>query len=143
MMAKTHAATAILAGAILNKDIAYITILVLSALMPDIDHPKSFINRKLEVTKPIGLIVSHRGILHTLWFALIYGIGFAYFFPGYALPAMIGYGIHIAGDVLTKEGISILRPFPPKIHGFIRTGGITEMIFLFLVIAITAVVAVR
>ncbi|MCY6483297.1 metal-dependent hydrolase [Clostridium aestuarii] len=137
-----------------------ILIVIIASLMPDIDHPKSIINKyilpfKNKKTKTImylgfALIVlwvnylytreaalnalgivfifvaisSHRnGLTHSLvglivftfisgYLGEIYDVSFiAYYF-------MVGYGMHLTCDMMTKMGIPLFYPFKKKKYKF-------------------------
>lgn len=111
--------------------ILFILILVFSATLPDIDHAKSWIGRKL---KPLSLIINfifgHRKFIHSLFFVLSISFLIKIFYGNYYIPFLIGYISHLILDILTKNGIYLFYPFKLKIHGFIKTNGIIEKLFL-------------
>lgn len=102
-------------GALGRADLAMYGALgmVLLARLPDIDHKLPF--------------VTHRGITHTVLFAVLTGIGtggiayalvqdepMAVFVGGVSYGVFIGfYAVigHLAGDVLTYSGVRPLEPF--------------------------------
>lgn len=118
MNAGSHVATGALAGLILAQtttptiqDTALLVgITAVAALLPDIDHPNATINQKLIVTKLVALVVGHRGITHSIWvLALIAGL---YIQTGLLalLGVLVGYGVHIAVDMLTQSGVRLFAP---------------------------------
>lgn len=91
---------------------------LLTALLPDIDHPKSVLGQRLRwISRPIARAFGHRGFTHSL-LAIAAGI----YFIRYQLPAdwpiptdayhamLIGYLSHIAADMLTSAGVPLLWP---------------------------------
>jgi len=55
--------------------------------------------------------------------------------PSLAFPVFLGYGIHLIGDSLTKDGIQPFWPLKKRIDGSIRTGGrIEDGVFISFVI---------
>ncbi len=115
----------------------FILVLVFSAVFPDIDHGKSWIGRKV---KPLSFIINfifgHRKFIHSLFFALILSFILKIFFNNYYIPFLIGFLSHLVLDILTKQGVYLFYPFKFRIHGFIKTNGIFERVFLvFLVVA--------
>lgn len=93
---------------------------MLGALLPDIDHPHSWLGRRiLLVSRPIALVFGHRGITHSL-LALL-GVCYAALNCltltelGPALPLVLGvcagYASHLAGDWLTPKGVPLLWPW--------------------------------
>ena len=109
------------------------------ALMPDIDHPKSYISTKLPGGTVMPRFVEHRGATHTVEAALIITAlvgGIAYWITDSYWPAVaffIGYISHLFADTLTVSGIKWSRfsKFHPR--GKIKTGTKGEGLVLILV----------
>ncbi|MFI4819193.1 MAG: metal-dependent hydrolase [Enterobacterales bacterium] len=92
---------------------------LLTCLLPDIDHPKSFIGEKIKwLSKPLNKTLGHRGFTHSLFIL----ISFIFFFkinyfkkkyiPIDSFQSMIlGYTSHIIADILTPSGVPIFWPF--------------------------------
>lgn len=126
----------------------------LGGILPDIDQPTAPLWRNLPTGHIIGKIFSkmsggHRFISHSL----IGGIAFAvlcYLLLTFFQPVMphvqimlvwwsfvIGLTSHLAMDMLTKEGVPLLLPFPVKIgippikHLRITTGKAVELFIIF------------
>jgi len=143
MMFKTHVAFGFLAGVISisyfnpANQILFIVLVMLGAMLPDIDHPKSKIGSKFKI---IGFLFEHRGFFHSfLAIPLIAAIIF-YFTSSltYIMPLGIGYASHLVSDAVTKEGIMPLHPLTRlRLRGFIKTAGALEYV-LFLIIVIFA-----
>lgn len=82
---------------------------ILTCLLPDIDHPKSFLGQRLKwISKPIARAFGHRGFTHSLLavFALLatfyLKVPESWFIPADALQGMVlGYLSHILADMLT------------------------------------------
>lgn len=92
---------------------------LIASLLPDIDHPRSIIGRRLKwISLPISKTFGHRGCTHSL---LIVISGFFlfksnffsnFFFPPDVMQSMlIGYANHLLADMLTPYGIPLLWPF--------------------------------
>lgn len=141
MMGKTHEVGGICVGAIATAWLYQYTdfsehILIgaplllytarLGSLLPDIDHPKSMIGRKVpSLSNFINKSVGHRGATHTLCamilVALILSI-MTIFLPinmrlyGWivVLGMTIGYLSHLFLDTLTPKGIPLFAPFTKK-----------------------------
>lgn len=99
----------------------------LAALLPDIDHPKSGIRRKMGIAGHLGLFwLSHRGLTHTALFALLVGIlAFVFAPPLVAFAIVGGYASHLLGDAITRRGIPLWWPFSKRtFHGVPRWGRI-------------------
>ncbi len=112
---------------------------LLGALLPDIDHFSSWLNNKLKITKLLALFLQRRGIMHSLFFAvlLFFIIGLFWEFD-YAIAVLLGYLSHLFGDLLTKDGLRLFQPFGQlKISGFFKTGRLFEkFIFILLIVLI-------
>lgn len=143
MMFRTHLAFGFLIGLlslnILQVDypILFVVLVTIFSSLPDIDHPRSKIGRKMFfVSWPISLIFKHRGFFHSIFPPLILFFVFYYFnlvFIAFAIA--IGYISHLLGDAVTKEGINFLHPFATfRIQGPFRTGAIFETIIFILII---------
>ena len=95
---------------------------ILTCLLPDIDHPKSFLGQRLKwISKPIARAFGHRGFTHSLLavFALLatfyLKVPESWFIPADALQGMVlGYLSHILADMLTPAGVSACLSWFPK-----------------------------
>ena len=140
MMFRTHLVFGflfgLLASSIFNVGNIYLFMLfvLFAAGLPDIDHPKSKYGRRLGIiSKAINLVAGHRGIFHSLLFALLFGIAFWYFNKTIGLGIFIGYLSHLIGDGLSREGVNLLYPFSKlEIRGFFRVGSFIEHILFFI-----------
>lgn len=147
MQFRTHLALAFLFGLFYLEFIGYslaegwltLLLFLLGALLPDIDHFSSWLNNKLKITKILALFLQRRGILHSLFFAvlLFFIIGLFWEFT-YAIAVLLGYLSHLLGDLLTKDGLRLFQPFGQlKISGFFKTGKLFEkFIFILLIVLI-------
>ncbi|OWY40225.1 hypothetical protein CEK28_05720 [Xenophilus sp. AP218F] len=94
---------------------------VAGSLLPDLDHPKSWLGRRLPwISRPIAYLFGHRGITHSL-FAVAgifyvctaclheWGINLGQAMP-LVLGLCVGYASHLVGDWLTPAGIPLLWP---------------------------------
>lgn len=126
-MGVTHAVGGALAGAIAGKMVGdvYVGIAVgtIASLLPDIDHPKSMLGRRIPIIPSIiSRIFGHRTITHSIWFCLLVGFAtYLLFSPinsqidnsyalGMAFVAFMGCLSHLVLDGLTSGGI---KPFNP------------------------------
>jgi len=147
MIWRTHLAFGFLSGLLLmpfinmgNKYIFFGVVLI-GALLPDIDSPNSKISSKIPIIpRLLNIFTKHRGILHTLLFAfIISGVVWLFVSYIYAAALLIGYISHLVIDGFTMAGINFLHPVV-KLHlsGFIETGTFSEILLfiLFLVLII-------
>ncbi len=130
---------------------AGIIVTAISSLIPDIDHPKSFISdwnafNKM-ISTGISSATSHRGITHTVyglvaWVVIIATflnyLGRAVFSP-ILMGAIIGYFSHLLIDSMNPQGIRWLgKEGGIHLKGPIKTGGIVEkygipLVFAFMI----------
>jgi inner membrane protein len=86
---------------------------VIGSLLPDIDHPKSWVGRR---ARPISTIISalfgHRGLTHSL--LAVIGCALLLRRDGLPLsivaPLAVGYLSHLGGDLLTPRGLRLAWP---------------------------------
>jgi membrane-bound metal-dependent hydrolase YbcI (DUF457 family) len=151
MLGRTHIAIGILCAllilpfiAVPNK-ILFVALVALGALLPDVDHQNSKINKMIPVTKIIPVFFKHRGFFHSLFIPLIIYITAWYFhqpFIGFAL--VFGYLTHLASDGLTLMGVNFLYPITTwHMRGPFETGTFAETLLFLGVIAGIAVTLLR
>ncbi len=100
-------------------DPATLLIAGFSSLLPDIDHPRSWLGRRLGIiSRAIAKLVGHRGVTHSFiavlgllalwrWKAnLVFGVKYDWVL----LPVVVGYLSHLAADSLTYAGVPLLWP---------------------------------
>lgn len=93
---------------------------VLTCLLPDIDHPKSFLGQRLSwISKPVARAFGHRGFTHSL--LAVFGaltlfylkVPDSWIVPADALQGLVlGYLSHILADMLTPAGVPLLMALP-------------------------------
>ncbi len=113
----------------------FLLLVLIFGSLPDIDHSKSWIGRKLRpLSSLVELFFKHRGFFHSIFPVLIlFGIFVHYSLIGIAIAVSIGYLGHLFIDALTKKGVSFLYPFSRfRVRGFVKSGGTLENVFFFL-----------
>ncbi len=150
------------------EKLAFYAAVGLGALLPDIDEQSSLVGRCCGIlSKEIQHFVGHRRFFHSLLGLLpwaLLSLGF-YLLAVYLLaqhsmsmPAEIvqackisfvgllfGCLMHLAADALTKEGVPLFWPyqvyigFPPNPRWRIRTGHLGELLIVYGLIALVAV----
>ncbi len=117
-----------------GNEIVFLFLVLLGSIFPDIDDGKSKMKKASGI---IGSIISylfkHRGIFHSIIFALGLFVLFFFFWNSYyAFAILIGYCSHLFGDLITPMGIRIFYPLSNfKIRGPIRVGSVGEWVILF------------
>ena len=122
-----------------------VAVAALGALLPDIDHPSSWLGRRLwPVSRPLSMVLGHRGLTHSL-LAVIGGLavlGAVEPGPGLARlagPLALGYLSHLAADALTPSGVPLLWPWKQRFGiGLCPTGGLMEWLVVAALAAATA-----
>lgn len=101
------------------------------SLLPDIDHPKSWLGRRLlPISVPLTMLVGHRGVTHSLLAVL--GMAMVLIFYGGVGGGVVaalctGYVIHLAGDFVTNSGIPLFWPIKRRFRlPIATTGGFVE-----------------
>jgi len=137
MLAKTHLAFGFLTFLLVMPFIktgnlfVFIGFVLIGALLPDIDQPNSKISNKIPfVPRLISFLSKHRGVFHSIFFAvLIPGLVWFFLSPIYGTALFIGYLSHLIIDGFTKTGINFLHPIASlHLNGFIETGSHAELI---------------
>jgi inner membrane protein len=121
MMARSHViigiATWVAAAPLLHLralDPMYLGLAVGGSLLPDIDHPKSWVGRRTRpVSTAIASALGHRGITHSL--IAVIGLTLLLLYAGYRRDGVsalaVGYLSHLAADMLTPGGLRLAWPF--------------------------------
>lgn len=120
MMAKSHvvvgAAAWIAAAPLLHLaplDLPDLGLAIAGALLPDIDHPQSWIGRRARpVSTVLARVLGHRGVTHSL--VAVVGLVALLLWAGQRRGAVsalaIGYLSHLAADMLTPRGLRLAWP---------------------------------
>lgn len=150
MQYKTHITTSLALGLPLMAAVDQVTVintiaLVCGSVLPDIDHPKSFIGKRNQVvSKVTNKTLGHRGATHSLIVALgIYLLALflahtylsqkAEFVPFWLL---CGYLLHLCEDSFSKNSIRWFWPFSKVKRSsrkrvlYYRTGTVSEYLIL-------------
>lgn len=92
--------------------------LVLGSLLPDIDHPQSYLGRRLTpLSVPIFKLFGHRGITHSFLSLSILGIILTksrYVNTYLSGGVLLGYLSHLIADMFTPTGIPLFYPMKKK-----------------------------
>lgn len=118
--------------------VAGFLVVMLGAMLPDIDHPDSTVGKRVKwLSYPIRVVFGHRGITHSL-FAVAVMLWFSYAANSIWLSWLaLGYLLHLVGDYLTDSGIPLLYPLSRKRYRFLITGttnSMTEPVMVCLVV---------
>lgn len=118
---------------------------VAGSLLPDIDHPKSWLGRRLlPISLPLTMLVGHRGITHSL--LAVVGMAFVLTFyggvaGGVVTALCIGYVVHLSGDFVTNSGIPLFWPIKRRYRlPLATTGGFVEPLIVLAVVVWAGIV---
>ena len=112
----------------------YVLIFVLLATaFVDIDIKNSKAGNRWYL-RPLQWFTKHRGFLHSFIPALLLSLIIASVSRWAGFGFFIGYISHLFLDCLTKSGVKLFWPFPWKIKGFVRSGGIFEQVVFVLLL---------
>lgn len=113
----------------------------IGALFPDIDHPNSFIGRRMPITSGgMRKLFGHRGIVHSLVGAIVFTAIIRFLLLSLNFPLewgfwfLIGFLAHLIEDSFSKFGIAWLQPIYDKNIQFgfrqiyYTTGGVSERV---------------
>ena len=141
MMFITHISFALFLGLLIIKYVpssvlpvnhyVFLAIIVLASLLPDIDSAHSLLGSKV---KAISMAFRHRGVIHSLFVMIIFGIILLLIKPNlyYLLAFIIGYFSHLMLDSLNPKGITLFWPFKKRLRGSFRTTGLIDWLLLLL-----------
>lgn len=155
MMAKSHVVVGVICfgvyDVVVNGGITFsrpdlYAISIFGSLLPDIDHPGSWLGSKLKlISYPILLVFGHRGITHSL---IIVGFLSAFLwlslehlsFGQYIVPLIVGYLSHLLGDFVANSGVPLFYPNRKRYRFIItfNTGGVAEHVILTIMILFIA-----
>lgn len=134
MLFRTHLFFSLLIGSLIFQyfeinPFFFVGLAVIGGMIPDIDKGSSKINNILKITKPIAFMTRHRGMFHSLFFAVLVSGPFMLYSFTAGIALFIGYLGHMLIDSLNYAGIRWLHPIQ-KFHtkGFIETGSWGEHI---------------
>ena len=123
---------------------------VIGSLLPDLDHPSSWLGRRLwPVSRPLALLLGHRGLTHSL-LAVVGGLMLIQAMEPRTLlgrlvePMALGYLSHLAADALTPAGVPLLWPWKRRFAlPVCSTGGLMEMVVVAATLGATAWLVLR
>ena len=108
---------------------SYVFVFLIATLVPNLDAVAS--GKRSFLLAPLKLFLKKRGMFHSFTFCLAVTLLLAWFWPVYAFPFFLGYGIHLLLDSWTVEGIKPFWPFKAISKGRITTGGGFENVLFY------------
>lgn len=135
MTGPTHIAIAVSCGIMAGAGRMDLALLAGGAILPDLDHPQSFIGRVFfPVSIPLHNWLGHRGPFHSIWLWGLVALAGLIWKPLF----MVGAGalLHVFADCATVSGVRALAPWSQKLFVLfrrswrIKSGGSAEIIVL-------------
>ena len=148
MMAGSHLAVGLAAWAwaapklgLTAYDPAGVAFAMAGSLLPDIDHPGSWIGRRVRpLSDVVSAVLGRRGCTHSMVAVVLCAVALRHHGPARVLlcPLAVGYLSHLAADLLTPRGLRLAWPLP---QGFAvplcRTGSPAELLVVVAVLTWT------
>ena len=122
MMARSHVVVGVAAWIVMAPvlhlpvlDPLDLVLAVGGALLPDVDHPKSWVGRRTRpVSTAIAAALGHRGVTHSA--LAVVALSMLLLHAGYHWAGVsalaVGYLSHLAADMLTPRGLRLAWPLP-------------------------------
>jgi inner membrane protein len=115
---------------------------VCGALLPDIDHPQSWLGRRVPViSRPLSALIGHRGFTHSLLAVALclWVLHERGWHRAVVLPLIVGYLSHLAADLVTPAGLPLAWPLAARQSlPLCRTGGFGEPLIVALLVGVLA-----
>jgi inner membrane protein len=106
----------------------------LGALLPDIDHPSSWVGRRARIiSRPLAAMIGYRGVTHSLVAVLACLVFLRWEGLRRAVidPLIVGYLSHLAADLLTTRGLRLAWPSARRqAIGLCHTGSMAESVIV-------------
>lgn len=113
-------------------DLPALGMAVIGALLPDGDHPQSWVGRWVPfLSLPLARLFGHRGITHSVLAVVLCGAVLRWDGVRRSLadPLVVGYLSHLAADLLTDSGLRLAWPLRARIaFPVCRTGSLGESV---------------
>jgi inner membrane protein len=115
------------------------------ALLPDIDHPHSWVGRRVRlISHPLAALIGHRGFTHSILAVIACGLLLRWRGFGRAVvdPLVVGYLSHLAADLLTSSGLRLAWPLRRRFAiPLCKTGSPGELVVVMpLVVWVSAII---
>jgi inner membrane protein len=109
------------------------------SLLPDVDHPKSWVGRRTRpISTAIAATLGHRGVTHSA--VAVLGLSLFLLHAGYHRSGVsavaVGYLSHLAADMLTPRGLRLAWPLRGTWSlPLCRTGSSMESVVVLVLVA--------
>lgn len=130
-------------------DVVPLAMAIGGSLLPDIDHPQSWVGRRLRmISRPIAATMGHRGFTHSILAVIACGLALRWqgLSRGIVAPVVVGYLSHLGADFFTSSGLRLAWPLQRRYAlPLCKTGSVAEsvIVMLFAVWVGAAVMGIR
>ena len=119
MTGPTHIAIPVACGMIGGAGKPQLALMAAGAILPDLDHPQSFIGRVFfPISIPLNRWLGHRGAFHSFWVWGLVCLAGLLWRPAFFIGA--GSILHILADCATVSGVRALAPWSEKLFVVFR-----------------------
>lgn len=130
MIFRTHLVITIFAILIfiplVEHKIIFGIVALISSSIPDIDTYFSRVGKN-KFARVLQFFTKHRGMIHSITFAIFISLIISFIFPILGLPFFLGYSLHIFADSFTIDGVQPFWPYKKESKGFVKTGKYSEL----------------
>lgn len=135
MLIRTHLVIAFLFGLFfMNRfetNFLFLFVVLISTFIPDIDSRFSKLGKR-KIFRPLQYFAGHRKIFHSFVFLGLISFPLFFFSEIIFYGFVLGYSLHLFLDCFSVMGVYPFYPFDFKIRGFIRTGGLFEILIFYI-----------
>jgi inner membrane protein len=115
-------------------DVVPLAMAIGGSLLPDIDHPHSWVGRRVRViSRPLAGLIGHRGFTHSILAVIACGLLLRWQGLGRGIvdPLIVGYLSHLAADFLTSSGLRLAWPLRRRYAmPLCKTGSLAESLIV-------------
>ena len=137
MLNRTHIAIGILSVIVFIPNVIhkwiFVSVFFVATLLPNIDK-FIFDSRGGFFLRPLKVFIQ-RDLIHSFTFCILITFVLTLFWPIFAFPFFLGYGLHLLVDSWTVDGIRPFWPLKVVSKGRVSVGGaLEETVFMIFVI---------
>jgi inner membrane protein len=117
-----------------SVDLLALGLAIAGALLPDIDHPHSWVGRRARlISQPLAAMIGHRGLTHSIVAVMACLVFLRWQGVSRAIvdPVVVGYLSHLGADLLTTRGLRLAWPLQRRFAiPLCRTGSPMELVIV-------------
>ena len=117
-------------------DVISLAMAIGGSLLPDIDHPQSWVGRRLRlISRPLAATMGHRGFTHSILAVIACALLLRWqgLSRGVVAPVVVGYLSHLGADFFTSSGLPLAWPLRRRYAlPLCKTGSLAESVIVVL-----------